>query len=385
MRRHAALWLRGPVAEGGYGFSCDRFPDFESREFFNFDAHPHWFAGHMNRARTTLEKKLKDVDILLEVRDARAPFTTAQVDLTKIVGNRAKRLVVLNKADLITPNVGLAMRSVVEETGLPCLLTNASENKNLIKIKHFALENAKADHPRTLGLMLMVIGLPNVGKSTVINGLKSLAFSTARAQGKESKLVFGVNHTKSRVTKVPGETKIVGFFQLSNRPRLYCYDTPGVSLLKRRNDPERNAKLALLQTMPDHFAGEMYLADYLLYRLNRDRLLDYVDVIGLPGPTDDVRYLTSFISGVLAQKRQLQVYSVEVMQSARFFLQLFRAGSLGKICLDHIPGREEVRRLRQLRAETEPPGPWGPPCYPEVPAGLELGRSTVLPGQAEPV
>merc|ERR1719215_1937825 len=109
-----------------------------------------------------------------------------------------KRLVVLNKADLVTPTVAMTARRLIEEAGTPCLLTSASTNKNLIKIKHFAMDNCRSKHPRTLGLMLMVVGLPNVGKSTVINGLKRIAFATARRQGKESKLVHGVKHTEAR-------------------------------------------------------------------------------------------------------------------------------------------------------------------------------------------
>eukprot|EP00913_Durusdinium_trenchii_P030880 g28922.t1 len=104
----------------------------------------------------------------------------------------------------------------------------------------------------------------------------------------------GVKWTEPKSNCVPGLTKEVSFFQLTNHPRLYCYDTPGVSLLKRRNDPERNAKLGVLKCMPDHIAGEIYLADYLLYRLNRDRIFNYVVELGLPAPTDDC---TSWIFG----------------------------------------------------------------------------------------
>jgi len=320
------------------------------------------------------QDKMKDVDVILEVRDARAPFSSAQTDMSRTFAEHIPRLVILNKADLITPNVGMAMRNLIEDTGVPCLLTAAHQNKNLIKIKNFALDHARAKFPRTLGIMLMVIGLPNVGKSTVINGLKRIAFSTARHQGKETKLVKNVKRTEARVNGEPGWTRQVNFFQLSNQPRLFCYDTPGISLLKKKNDPERNTKLALLKCMPDHFAGEMYIADYLLWRLNRERSFQYVDVLELPGPTDDVRYLTSHCAAVLAHRKRISISWSDVSAGAKFFIDSWRQGAFGKLCLDYVPNPDEVHRLKLLRMQAEPPGPWGPPCYPEAQAGLELDR-----------
>lgn len=325
--------------------------NFVPRPTFSFDNHPHWFVGHMSKGKVKIEQKMKDVDVILEVRDARAPFTSAQFELTTNLPSNVQRLVVLNKADLVTPNVGLAMRGLIEEAGQPCLLTTAAENRNLIKIKQFALDNVRSKHPRTLGVMLMVVGLPNVGKSTIISGLKRIAFATLRHQGPNSKLMQGVKWTEPKMSNVPGLTRDVSFFQLSNHPRLYCYDTPGVSLLKKRNDPERNAKLGVLKCMPDHIAGEAYLADYLLYRLNRDYFMDYVRELELPGPTNDIRYLCAHISALLAHRNTNQVYTAQVGSGATFFLDLWRAGKLGKVCLDYVPDPDEVERLRRLRAD----------------------------------
>lgn len=351
------------------------FPAFNPRSAFNFDNHPHWFIGHMSAGKTKIQQRLKDVDVLLEVRDARAPFSSAQTDMIFTLGDHVRRLVVLNKVDLVTPTVAMTARRLIEEAGTPCLLTNAAANKNLIKIKQFAMDNCRAKFPRTLGLMLMVMGLPNVGKSTIINGLKSIAFATSRKQGKESQLMKGVKWTEAKANGEPGVTRDVNFFQLSNFPRLYCYDTPGISLLKKKNDPERNTILALIKTMPDHMAGEMYLADYLLYRLNRDELFVYVDLLELPGPTDDVRYLCAYIDTFLSERKVINVRFAVPTSGAKFFIELWRSGQLGKLCLDHIPDPEEMQKLRELKRQTEPPGPWGPPKYPEAPMGLELDRA----------
>eukprot|EP00929_Paragymnodinium_shiwhaense_P100527 TRINITY_DN62912_c0_g1_i1.p1 TRINITY_DN62912_c0_g1~~TRINITY_DN62912_c0_g1_i1.p1 ORF type:complete len:473 (-),score=86.05 TRINITY_DN62912_c0_g1_i1:152-1570(-) len=367
----------------------DKFPEFEPREEFHFDEHPHWFVGDMSRGKVKMKQKMKDVDVVLEVRDARAPFTTAQYELTdkEMLGSRVQRLVILNKADLVTPNVGLSAMHLLQDAGQPCLLTSAVNRKNLIKIKEFALDQCKSKYPRTLGVMLMVLGIPNVGKSTIINGLKRLAMASAKRQGPNSKLMHGVKRTMTKANKEPGFTREVGFFQISNQPRLYCYDTPGVMLMKKKNDPERNVKMGVLRAMPDYIAGSMYLADYLLFRCNREQNFKYVEELELPGPTDDIRYLSAHVAWLLNQKTRTsaQLQWTDVTRGAEYFLTLYREGALGKMCLDHIPKPDEIRQLRQLRMQTEPPGPWGPPCYPEIPKGLEMDRrGPELPFNFEP-
>mmetsp|Transcript_22023 Transcript_22023/g.48914 ORF Transcript_22023/g.48914 Transcript_22023/m.48914 type:complete len:407 (+) Transcript_22023:31-1251(+) len=375
--------FRRRFASGLHGVLSEKYADFQPRENFVLDTHPHWFASHMSRARYKIQDKLRDTNVVLEVRDCRAPLSSAQFEMTRELPDHKQRLIVLNKADLVTPNVALAMRDLIESNGVPCLLTNARERRNLIKIKEFALDNVKAKYPRTLGVMLMVIGLPNVGKSTIINGLKNLAFATARHQGKTSRLVHGVKWTLSKVTKAPGTTQHLGVFQLSNQPRLYCYDTPGVSLMKKKNDRERNTKLALLGCMPDHFSGEMYLADYLLYRLNKERRFEYVEELGLPGPSNDLEFVSTHIRAIQAGKKNEPVYIANIVESARSFLTMYRNGYFGKFCLDYLPGEDEVERLEQMLAQTEPPGPWGPTNYPEIPEGLELDRHRVARKIAE--
>eukprot|EP00397_Hematodinium_sp_SG-2012_P042312 GEMP01046773.1.p1 GENE.GEMP01046773.1~~GEMP01046773.1.p1 ORF type:complete len:314 (+),score=73.64 GEMP01046773.1:141-1082(+) len=307
-----------------------QFPDFKPRDEFHFDDYPHWFIGHMGKGKVQLQKHLTHTDVVLEVRDARAPFTTAQWELTDMLPEKCKRLVILNKCDLVTPNVAIKTKQGVS--------------------KH-----------ATVGLWLMVMGLPNVGKSTIVNGLKRLAFAAAQAKA-GSKLVTNVKRTEARTGKSPGVTRHVGFFQISNKPRLYCYDTPGVMLLKKADDPERNVKLACLGLMPDHVAGELYIGDYLLYRLNKDRNFQYVKELNLAGPSDSIRDVSARITAVMCEA---QNFYPDPLSGARFFLQLFRLGHFGRICLDQIPSPEEIgERNREGSYVTEPPDPWTA-AYPE--------------------
>mmetsp|Transcript_30031 Transcript_30031/g.87124 ORF Transcript_30031/g.87124 Transcript_30031/m.87124 type:complete len:124 (-) Transcript_30031:1448-1819(-) len=90
-----------------------------------------------------------------------------------------------------------------------------------------------------------VCGVPNAGKSTVINSLKRLAFAAAKYGRPGNQIVKDVRRTESAVGILPGVTKDVGFFQISNKPRIYCIDTPGITL-KKTIDPETNLKMAAL-------------------------------------------------------------------------------------------------------------------------------------------
>jgi len=337
-----------------------QFPDFQPRTQFNFQSYPHWYIGHMSKGKVELQKHFKHTDVVLEVRDARAPFTTAQWQLTDMLSEHTKRLVVLNKCDLVTPNVAIKTKAVFDAMEIPVIPTSAVNLKNLIKIKEFAFDHIRPKYA-TVGLWMMVMGLPNVGKSTIINGLKRLAF-TASKQQEGSKLIHGVKRTEAKTGKSPGVTTNVGFFQISNKPRLYCYDTPGIMLLKKADDPERNVKLAMLGIMPDHVAGEMYIADYCLYRLNKERNFTYVEELNLDGPSNSIREISGRITAAMTEA---QKFYPDPTAGAAFFLKLFRLGHFGKICIDHVPSAGEVGgRLNDGLYQTEPPDPWTPQ-YPE--------------------
>lgn len=337
-----------------------QYPDYKPRMDFYFDDNPHWFIGHMSKGKVQVEKQLANTDVVLEVRDARAPFTTAQWQLTEKLPEGCKRLVVLNKCDLVTPNVAIKTKKVFEAMDTPCITTAATDLKHLSKIKDFAFRNGVSKHA-TVGLWLMVLGLPNVGKSTIINGLKRLAFAASKAKP-GSKLVTNVKRTEAKTGKNPGVTRHVGFFQISNRPRLYCYDTPGIMLLKKADDPERNVKLACLGLMPDHVAGEMYIADYLLYRLNKARNFEYVKALNLDGPSDSIREISARITAAMVETHN---FYPDPLTGSRFFVQLFRVGHFGRVCLDNIPSPEEIgERNLEGGFVTEPPDPWTP-AYPE--------------------
>ena len=344
----------------------DPYPNFQPRREFVLENNPHWLVGHMNRAKVDIPKNMRNVDLIVEVRDCRAPLTTAQYELSEYAKElpHRKRLIVLNKADLVTPRVALKAKELIEAAGLPCITTSALSQHKIIKIQEFIKENVPLKF-KSVGLWMMLIGLPNMGKSSIINALRRQTEEEVYRTTRDDAHLKSIVRTKdARVTKLPGTTTRIDKFIISAKPKIYCMDSPGVTFLKDNHDPERNLRLAALGVIPDHVAGEMYIADYILWRLNRARKFEYVDVFELPGPLDSSQHLMTHIGTMLSSSSKRQ-FNVDVLAGARFFTALFREGKLGKICLDDIPDSDQVITPLSFEFETEPPGPWGPAAYPQ--------------------
>ena len=342
----------------------DPYPDFVPRNEFILEQNPHWMLGHMNQAKVKIPKVMKTVDVIVEVRDARAPLTTAQFELSQFAKEyeHKQRLVVLNKADLVTPKVALKAKELIESQGLACITTSAVSEHKIVKIKEFIVENIEVKY-KSIGLWSMLIGLPNMGKSSIINALKKTAENEAFYTKHNDDTIKGISRNEARTNKNPGTTEKIDRFMICGKPKIFMFDTPGVTFLKDRLDPERNLRLAALGILPDHLTGEMYIADYILWRLNRARKFDYVDVLELDGPTDSSQFLVTKLATVLSRNKRQS--DVDLLAGARMFIRLFREAKLGKICLDDIPNTDQVTAAVSLEFETEPPGPWGPSCYPK--------------------
>lgn len=206
-----------------------------------------WFPGHMQKARRQMEESIKLVDIIIELRDARVPKASANPILVELASNKP-RLIILNKADLADESQNLLWTNSFAN----CLLLNsASDNLSKLvvpKVKEILkdkIEKAKARGIRKKMLRAMVVGIPNVGKSTFIN-----------------------NIVKKKVAKVenrPGVTKALQWIRINEDIELL--DTPGV--LWPRFDDQNDAKLlALVGSIKDDVVDKqdlvLFALDYLI-------------------------------------------------------------------------------------------------------------------------
>lgn len=173
---------------------------------------------------------------------------------------------------------------------------------------------------------IMIIGVPNVGKSSLVNILRNRHLNKKAASAVGA--VAGI--TRSVLTRI----------KICEDPLIYILDTPGV-MLPNIHSVEMGMKLALCSCFQDHLVGEDVIADYLLFWLNRNKNFTYLDVMGLDDPTDDIAHvLMSGASklGKIVRVKSFETNSMEtkldLRSAARYFVAAFRRGEFGKICLD---------------------------------------------------
>lgn len=193
-----------------------------------------WFPGHMSKARRQVQENLKHVDFVTILVDARLPLSSQNPMLTKIVGEKPK-LMILNKADLADQSLTKEWCRYYEEQGIKTLAINSKEQATAKKVTEAAkklmaekLQKLKERGIQKQSLRTMIIGIPNAGKSTLMN----------RLAGKKIAVVGNK----------PGVTK--GQQWLKSNKDLEILDTPGI-LWPKFEDEEVGLKLALTGAIKD--------------------------------------------------------------------------------------------------------------------------------------
>ncbi|WP_053354513.1 ribosome biogenesis GTPase YlqF [Fictibacillus sp. FJAT-27399] len=188
-----------------------------------------WFPGHMAKARREITEKLKLIDVVFELVDARVPLASRNPMIDEITAGKP-RLLLLNKADMADPEVTKLWSDYFEQKGLPVLVINSKTGQgiNRIEAKAKELVKEKFDKMRAKGIVkpravrALILGIPNVGKSTLIN----------RMAGKN----IAVTGDKPGVTKKQQWIKVGSALEL--------LDTPGI-LWPKFEDPSIGLKLAV--------------------------------------------------------------------------------------------------------------------------------------------
>lgn len=273
-----------------------------------------WFPGHMTKAMRQMKEDIKLIDLVIELLDARIPLSSRNPEIDNLGQNKA-RLVLLNKADLADESQNNQWIEYFKSKGIVALKIN-SKNKQGIKEINNAVNIAckeKIERNKRRGIVnrpirAMVVGIPNVGKSTFINAYA------------------GRNCAKTG--NKPGVTKGKQWIRLNKN--LELLDTPGV-LWPKFDDQTIGMHLALIGSINDNILDLSELAYQLIKLLNNF----YPDVInnryGIEGDEDplQVMYQVAEVRGCKLKGNQL-----DLEKTSGIILDDFRSGKLGRITLD---------------------------------------------------
>lgn len=273
-----------------------------------------WFPGHMTKTRRLIEADLKMVDAVVEVTDARIPESSRNPILDELLGNKP-RIMIMNKCDVADEKATLAWKRYYESRGISVIVCDCRSGKGLNKflptVKRLLsdiIERRKARGMIGKALRLMVVGVPNVGKSSFINRM--------------------ANSKKTKVGDRPGVTRGKQWITIDKDVELL--DTPGI-LWHKFDDAQVAQKLAFTGAVKDEVVDTSALAR----NLGEFLLKDYPELI-------KARYKITGEGDVLveiAQKRGMLVSGGEpdIERAAAALLDEFRGGKIGRITLDEPP------------------------------------------------
>ena len=301
---------------------------------FPVEAQHNWFPGHMHKGLGQIQRRMADVDCVLEVHDARVPFSGRNLTFRENLNKSRPHILLLNKHDLFPEDEKEKVRKELMNGSVSDVIwTNCKDrddpglNSVIDKVSDL-ISDRPADQFFKPYSTVLVVGIPNVGKSTIINKLRSCHL---RVGGKPAP-----------VAARPGWTKAVGErIRVCDEPCIYLLDSPGISVPHIR-DMHSGMKLAACGTLKDELVGEEHIVDYLLYWLNIHNYFDYVDIMGLSGPEDDGTIMLAKAAINAGKYKTVQDFSKgagkrkipNILRMAHIFLKKFRSGQLGLVNLD---------------------------------------------------
>ncbi|ODM20764.1 hypothetical protein SI65_03817 [Aspergillus cristatus] len=289
-----------------------------------------YYLGHHRAGLNKMKNMLSSIDYVVECRDYRVPVTSMNPMFEEALGS-TRRLVVYTKRDLGAdprPPVRQQVEKTIQSfdpTSAVFFVSSSSRRDMSPIIRHLRDDAQGPDN--LVGSRVMVVGMPNIGKSTLINGLRNYGVKKAKAAQSGGQ---------------PGVTRKIGtpikIIERESGSHVYVLDTPGV-FMPYVPDAENMLKLALCGCVKDSVISSLTLADYLLYHIN---LHDERAYQRWSEPTNEIGSLLENFARYTGLLAKGGIPNIDL--AALHFIQKWRSGELGQFILDDLQAEQSRRQ-----------------------------------------
>ena len=275
-----------------------------------------WYPGHMAKTKREIRERLNLIDVVYEVVDARMPISSKIIDIDDLLKDK-KKIMIMSKYDLCDKDETNKFIKYYENKGYKVITTSLNENntslilKSTVELMNDYFEKQKAKGLKKRAIRVLVIGVPNAGKSTLINKL--------------------VGKKKAGVGSKPGFTKQLSWIKLNNDVELL--DSPGI-LWPKFEDQEQAKTLAALSSIKEEILDEFIISNFILkkmYSLYKDKLEERYGITSL---SEDL--IEEY--DIIAQKRGALKRGgvVDYEKVSKIIIRDLQNGYLGNITFDRI-------------------------------------------------
>ncbi len=289
--------------------------------------HFQWYPGHMTKAKRMMQENIKLIDLVIELVDARVPMSSRNPDIDELGKNKA-RLILLNKSDLAEERCSDAWAEFFKAKGYSVLKVNSKKGGGIKSIQGVIQEacKEKTERDRKRGILnrpvrAMVVGIPNVGKSTFINALAGKACA--------------------KTGNKPGVTTGKQWIRLNKSVELL--DTPGI-LWPKFEDQEVGKKLAFIGSIKE----EILQIDELAMEMIKFLQVHYVGVIESKYGAEECEDAFETLQNIAKERHcLLRGSELDTQKAAQLFVDDFKNGRLGRLTLEFPEDFQEQEEVTE--------------------------------------
>ena len=279
-----------------------------------------WYPGHMTKAKRQMQEDIKLIDLVIELVDARIPLSSRNPDIDEL-GKHKSRLIIMNKSDLSDETLNMAWAAYFKKLGYFVVQLDSRSKAGMKTVTNVVIDACKEKIERDLKrgiknrpVRAMVVGIPNVGKSTFINSYAGKACA--------------------KTGNKPGVTKGKQWIRLNKNVELL--DTPGI-LWPKFEDQVVGLRLALIGSMNDEILNKDELALELIKILTKS----YPGVLNERYEVDESVEPTQILIQIAQNRKCISKGNEpDYSKAAALLIEEFRSGKLGRITLEQPPEAE---------------------------------------------